>query len=92
MGYDEPECMICFVNDGNNEFTTKKVICSKCFDELITDKPRIGKIVNYISLRFDKCDKCLSEEKVLCYKIYCHLRHICEGGCSDSSDSDDDYY
>jgi len=87
MGYDEPECMICFVNGGSNNPTTRKDICLKCFDELIFNRSRIYKVSEYLtSLHSGMCDKCLSKE-VMCYEIYCHSSHI---GWSESSSSDND--
>ena len=63
MGYDYPECMICYCNDGFNEYTEKKYsICKCCLSSITQLQQRALYYADTLSQNNVKCVKCKQEK------------------------------
>lgn len=62
MGYDYPECIICYCRDGFNEYAEQNyTICKCCLSELTPLRGRAHYYADSVSQKKISCVKCKHE-------------------------------
>ena len=94
MGYDDGECVFCYLRgNGNNCTDNRNIICGQCIEECgskLSSGRVIASLRDNMEYGISKCDKCV-QKKIVCFNIsVCKNCNSIECNNNDGSGSEDE--